>query len=216
MTDSDSKPEFCSCGKKLTDEEIHYYGASCEECEKKVTYEDEEVAMTDDSKEQGCVACKDTSNLKCLTCGRSININAPASSACCKCDDGVVYESLKITVSGVYVDDTEPLALRCSCACHASSAETGESILEILHRHGAFTEKLSKDLHNRYFQLEAISNEKFSALPPPNSVVVSRECATRSMFRALEDTDESYGVAITKNGKKDYSELKAAIDGGAK
>ena len=39
--------------------------------------------------------------------------------ACCDCKDGVIYKSLKIKVSGVHVDDTEPLPQQCPCKCHA-------------------------------------------------------------------------------------------------
>lgn len=45
---------------------------------------------------------------------------------CCDCVDGVVTKSLPIMVSGIHVDDTEPLPMKCPCSCHDQPSQTEE------------------------------------------------------------------------------------------
>ena len=94
----------------------------------------------------------------------------------------------------------------------ASSAETRGSIQDELYR---------AIKHTAYANGTVIVDVGFlerclSALPPVNSVVVSRECAERSLTRASYDMEPHYDDEINRLGEKDHNELKAAIDWGAK
>lgn len=44
----------------------------------------------------------------------------------CECVGGVIEKSLPIMVSGIHVDDTEPLPMRCPCPCHEQRAMSEE------------------------------------------------------------------------------------------